>query len=151
MPAVEIPLLHCYRCLYQWHPRGALVRMCPRCKSRLWAVPKLRTATRGSGLGIAEIVGPHLGELRRLAPKYGVRQIRVFGSVARNEATPDSDVDVLLDFDWSKPYHGGLRIPALRIELRKVLGRPVDVATEESLHWTLRPQAVHEAVTLWSS
>ena len=149
MATVDVPLLRCYRCLYLWHPRGPIIHMCPRCKSRLWNVPKVQPVTKGNGPGIAEILDPHMIEIVRLARKFRVKRIRVFGSVARNEATPKSDVDLLVDFDWSKPYPGGLRVPGLQIELREVLGRSVDVVTENSLHWAVRPQAVHEAVPLW--
>jgi uncharacterized protein len=72
----------------------------------------------------------------------------VFGSLARRSATPTSDVDLLVDFDRSKPTRSSLRSVDLARELEKLLGRHVDVATESSLHWYIQPQVVTEAIPL---
>lgn len=49
---------------------------------------------------IAHIIGDKRDEVLRLAAKNGVTNVRVFGSVARGEATPDSDIDFLADGCW---------------------------------------------------
>jgi hypothetical protein len=71
--------------------------------------------------------------------------VRVFGSVARGEAGPDSDVDFLIDIvDWSRFEWGG----GLLVELEALLKRDVDLVTEQDVHWLIREQVVHEAVEL---
>jgi uncharacterized protein len=120
--------------------------MCPRCKSRLWAVPRTRPKPlKPTGLGVARVVGPHLREIRALARRYGVNSLRVFGSVARGEATPISDVDVL--FESGSPL-GLLKRAEFKAKLEALLGRRVDLAREESLKWYVRPQALADAVAL---
>lgn len=54
-------------------------------------------------------------------------KIRVFGSVARGEATPTSDIDLLVDFDTG---HRGLDLFAFQREMRELLGYPIDIETE---------------------
>lgn len=137
------PLLHCYRCIYSWYPRSPVVRICPRCKSKYWNVPKIRSVELGDGLGIDEIIAPKRRAILRLARRYGARNVRVFGSVRRREARPDSDVDLLVE--WSKR-----RTPTARFDLeaalRKVLHRSVDVAAQENLSWYVIPTVLSEAV-----
>ena len=138
------PLRHCYRCVYSWRSASPVVRMCPRCKSRLWNRPKLRPLSRHRrGLGIPKIVGPHRTAIRRLFRRYGVASLRVFGSVARGEARRDSDVDLLVAYRRPSDI---LTRAHFRRELERLLRRRVDLVTEETLHWAARPQAVSEAV-----
>jgi uncharacterized protein len=102
----------------------------------------------GGGLGVEDVLGPYRTRIARVARRYGVREIRVFGSVARNAATTDSDIDLLVDFDWRRKTRSKLRSIDFALELEELLGRHVDVATEDSLHWLVQPQAVVEAVPL---
>ncbi len=145
MQDVMIPRLHCYRCVYTWTPVRSPVRMCPRCKSKLWDVPKLRPVKLGSGLGVEDILLPHRTAIRRLARKYGVDRIFVFGSVRRREATQTSDVDLMVR--WKRTV-SLLDRAGLRSDLEKTLGRPVDLVNEGGLHWSIRPQVEAEAVPL---
>ena len=148
MIEMELPLLHCYRCGNTWTPRLRVVRMCPRCKSRLWDEPKLQVPTGGTGLGVEDVLGPFRAQIERIARRFGARNIRVFGSVARGSATKTSDVDLLVDFDRNAPAPSSLRSIDLGLALEKLLNRRVDVATERSLHWFLQPQVIAEAVPL---
>jgi len=50
-------------------------------------------------MNIAEILNAKKGEILRISAKHGARNVRVFGSVARGEARPDSDVDFLVDME----------------------------------------------------
>ncbi len=136
---------HCYRCIYSWRMRRRLPLMCPRCKSRLWAVPKIRPVKLGNGLGVQEILAPHRAEILRLARKYGAKRIRVFGSVRRREADGKSDVDLLVD--WGRDVDL-LDTAAFRRSVRESVGRPVDTVEERFLHWAVRPQVLAEAVPL---
>jgi predicted nucleotidyltransferase len=77
--------------------------------------------------------------------RRGFRHVRVFGSVRRSQATPTSDVDLLVD---REPGTSLLERAALGLELERLLRRKVDVVPEESLHWLLRPQVLFEAEPL---
>ncbi|MGA7861360.1 MAG: nucleotidyltransferase domain-containing protein [Thermoplasmata archaeon] len=134
---------HCYRCGYVWTRRRSVVRICPRCKSPYFWLPKVRIPTGGSGLGIEDVIGKNRTRVLRLARKYGARDVRVFGSVARKEATKTSDVDILVE-----PRSGKYRPVDLALALRDLLGRRVDLVSELDLYWLIQPQAVTEAVPL---
>lgn len=85
-------------------------------------------------------------EILALAEKHGAGNVCVFGSVARGEAGPDSDVDFLIDIeDISRFVWGG---GGLLVELEALLKRDVDLVTEQDIHWLIREQVVHEAIEL---
>jgi predicted nucleotidyltransferase len=85
-------------------------------------------------------------EIVALAARYGASNVRVFGSVARGEATPASDVDLLVDQDWSRlSGWGGM---GLIVALQDLLGCRVDVATVEELKPRIRQRVLREAVPL---
>lgn len=73
------------------------------------------------------ILAEHHQELRE---RFGVKSLRLFGSVARDEATEGSDVDVLVDFNDTPSLFGFLR---LRTYLQDLLGAKVDLVTESGL------------------
>jgi uncharacterized protein len=140
-----LPELHCHRCVYSWTPRHLPVRICPRCKSKLWDVPEIRPIRLGTGLGIPEVLGRHRSRILTLARRYGATRVRVFGSVRRREAGERSDVDLLVD---GLPGASLLDHAHLETELQRIVGRPVDVVEEGSLPWSIRPQVLAEAILL---
>jgi predicted nucleotidyltransferase len=73
--------------------------------------------------------------------KAGVRRLGVYGSVARGEAGPDSDVDVLVEFERTPDL---FEFSALRDRLAEILGRPVDLATPQGLKPRLRARILDE-------
>ena len=77
-----------------------------------------------------------------LAERYAVQSLAIFGSVARNEATQASDIDLLVEFN--RPV-GLFDLFALQDELEAILGRPVDVGTEASLKPRVRERVLEEA------
>jgi uncharacterized protein len=79
----------------------------------------------------------HRAELARA----GVRRLGVYGSVARGEAGPDSDVDVLVEFDKTPDL---FEFAALRDRLTEILGRHVDLATPQGLKPRLRARILGE-------
>jgi predicted nucleotidyltransferase len=81
-------------------------------------------------------------EILRIAAKYGARNVRVFGSVARGEASYESDVDLLVEFESGRTL---LDQAGLVVELEELLGRKVDVVTEGGLYWLLRRRILKEA------
>jgi predicted nucleotidyltransferase len=76
---------------------------------------------------------------------HGARNPRIFGSVARGQAQPSSDVDVLVDME---PGRTLLDLIALEQELSDTLGRRVDVVTDGGMSPYLRDRIVAEAVAL---
>ncbi len=91
-----------------------------------------------------EILREHRDEILRLAEHYGASNVRVFGSVARGDATPESDVDLLVDFG----AHSLLHRIALKRELSDLMGCPVEVIQEKMLKDYVRPQALRDVVEL---
>jgi predicted nucleotidyltransferase len=81
----------------------------------------------------------------RIATQYGASNIRVFGSVARGEAGPESDIDVLIHLE---PGRSLLDIVAIKQDLEELLGRKVDVLTESSISPYLRDRILKEAIEL---
>lgn len=81
-----------------------------------------------------------------LGRRYGARRIRVFGSVARGQERPDSDVDFLVEFDPGYDLFAQ-RLPLTR-QLADLLGRPVDLVPEHELNRHLRDSILQEAVEL---
>jgi uncharacterized protein len=139
-------IAHCYRCIYTWRIR-ARVRpaICPRCKSRLYANPKIRPVIVGHGLGIEDVIHPHREAVLRAAQRHGVQRLWVFGSVRRQEANARSDVDLMVR--WNGP-HSLLDRVRLASELSTILGRNVDLVNEGGLHWAVEPQVESERVPL---
>ncbi len=135
---------HCYRCGYVWTPRRSRVRICARCKSPFYWFPKTRVPTGGSGLGIREVIGTKRARVFRLARLHGATNVRIFGSVARKEATAESDVDNLIDRAKGRRF----RQFDLAMALAETLERRVDPAAEDDLFWLVQPQVVTEAVPL---
>jgi uncharacterized protein len=96
-------------------------------------------------MGIEEILGPQREEILRIAAKHGVTSIRVFGSVARGEAGPESDVDFLIEAgrDVTPWFPGGLVA-----DLEELLGRDVDVVEKCALRPRIGRNVLAEAVPL---
>ncbi len=73
------------------------------------------------------------GEIERLAARHGACAVRVFGSVARGDAQPDSDLDLLVELDAQR---GLLEQAALQGDLEELLGCRVHVVRSGGLHYT---------------
>ena len=96
-------------------------------------------------MGIKELLLPFREEILKIAAKYGAYNVRVFGSVARGEATPDSDVDFLVELE---PERTLLEQIALMQSLEELLGRKVDMTEPETLHECIKERVLKEAVML---
>ncbi len=81
-------------------------------------------------------------DILRIAAQHGAKNVRVFGSVARGEATAESDVDFLVELE---PGRSLFDLGGLLMDLRDLLGREVDVVTERGLHWYIRDRVLAEA------
>ena len=94
-------------------------------------------------------MGGVLQEYRRqildLATRYGARDVRVFGSLARGEGTEASDLDLLVTLGEGRSL---LDLVGLKQDLEDLIHRPVDVVTERGLSPYLREQVLSEAILL---
>jgi len=91
-----------------------------------------------------------IDKLKKLRPvlkkEMGITRLRVFGSVARGEAGPDSDVDLIADFD----HPVGLRFFGMHERISTMLGGvDVDFTTEKGLHKALKNRILSEARDVW--
>lgn len=84
--------------------------------------------------------------LNSMAEQYGATRLRVFGSVARGEETPDSDVDFLVELP--RGYDLFNQRLALAQGLGDLLHRKVDLVPEHELNPHVRTQVLSEAVPL---
>jgi len=84
-------------------------------------------------------------EILRIAAGHGARDVRVFGSLARGEAGPDSDLDILVKLD---PGRSLLDIIAIKQDLEDLIGCTVDVVTEAAISPYIREEVLREAVSL---
>jgi predicted nucleotidyltransferase len=96
----------------------------------------------------AEVIDRLSHELKRLSDDFGVRELLLFGSIARDEATPSSDVDLLVRFGRPTGLFGLIR---LKEHLEELLGRAVDLGTPNSLKPRLRDRVLQEAVRVTAS
>jgi hypothetical protein len=88
---------------------------------------------------ILQTLRDHQAELRAM----GIKSLAIFGSVARGEATPESDVDILVEFTDSPGFRGYM---ALKFYLEDLLGRKVDLVMIGALKPWARPLVEQEAV-----
>lgn len=84
-------------------------------------------------------------DIRAIVASHHGRSVALFGSVARGDERPDSDLDFLVEFE---PGTRPIEILALGAELEHVLGVRVDVGTPESLREQIRDEVLAEAVRL---
>ncbi|MGI8553650.1 MAG: nucleotidyltransferase family protein [Dehalococcoidia bacterium] len=85
------------------------------------------------------ILAAHRADLDR----HAVKQLALFGSVARDDARPESDVDILVEF--SEPV-GLFGFAGLQLYLAEILGRPVDLVPRDSIRRQLRERILREAI-----
>ena len=81
--------------------------------------------------------------LRTLAAKYGVKHLRVFGSYARGEGQPGSDLDLLVDIEYGRGV--AMRLVRFYQEVHQLLGMKVDVVTADGLDKRLHARIFREA------
>jgi uncharacterized protein len=97
-------------------------------------------------LGISDLLSAHQAQILSIAEKHGASNVRIFGSVARGEATESSDIDFLVDYDLEKitPWFPS----GLLLDLEQLLNRKVDVATVDMLKDRIRDRVLLEAIAL---
>lgn len=92
-----------------------------------------------------EIVRQHRAAILALAQRHGAHDVRIFGSVARGDATEASDLDLIVRFESGRSLfdHGGLLM-----DLQDLLGIKVDVIDEDGMRPRFREHVMREAVAL---
>jgi len=95
-------------------------------------------------MGLAELKSRR-EEILNLARRHGAYNVRIFGSVARGEDDPASDVDFLVNME---PGRSLLDLGGLWHDLHQLLGGKVDVVTEAGLRARIRERVLQEAVSL---
>ena len=88
-------------------------------------------------------------KLSALCKRHGIRRLAVFGSAARGELRPDSDVDILVEFEPGRRV--GLRFITIQDELTELLGRPVDLNTRGFLSPYFVDRVTDEAVPVYEA
>lgn len=92
-----------------------------------------------------QAVDRHRGQLRRVLGGLGAHNVRLFGSVARGDDGPASDVDLLVQIE---PGVGLFALGKMRSEAEKILGMPVDIVPENSLKPDVAKRVLAEAIAL---
>ncbi|MCU0246572.1 MAG: nucleotidyltransferase family protein [Bryobacter sp.] len=95
---------------------------------------------------------PTLSEaaLSEICRRYGVRELSLFGSAARGDMRPDSDIDLLVDF-LPEARPGLIGLAAMTREFRSLLGCPVDVAVKPALKPLVRNEVLREARVIYEA
>ncbi|MCC7106869.1 MAG: nucleotidyltransferase family protein [Chloroflexi bacterium] len=86
-------------------------------------------------------------QVEAICRRYRVRSLALFGSVLRDDFRPDSDVDMLVEFQPGATP--GLAFFTMQDELSRAIGRRVDLNTAQCLGPLLRPEILAEAVTIY--
>ena len=100
--------------------------------------------TIASGITLGET------ELAEICRRYQIRELAIFGSAARGELRPDSDIDLLVEFQHGAKV-GLLKHIAAARELSALLGRKVDLVSKRALRSELREQILAEARNIYAA
>ena len=96
-------------------------------------------------MGTKELLKKKREEILSIAANRGAYNVRIFGSVVRDDTGPGSDIDFLVDLE---PDRSLFDLGGLLMDLQNLLGREVDVVTEKGLHWYIRDRVLAEAQPL---
>ena len=84
-------------------------------------------------------------DILEIAAKRGAKNVRVFGSVARGDAGPDSDIDFLVEME---PGRSLFDMGGLLVDLQELLGCNVDVVSDRGIKPRIRERVLKEAIPL---
>ena len=101
-----------------------------------------RYMNKESGIDLHDLVIRKRQEILTIAKRRGAKNIRLFGSVSRHEARPDSDIDILIDLE---PERSLLDVGGLAMDLQQLLNHNVDVITEAGLRPRIRADVLKDA------
>ena len=89
---------------------------------------------------VLKILKEHRQEIQK---NFGVKSLRIFGSTVRGENKPESDIDILVEFNGPATFDDYM---GLKIFLEDILGKQIDLVTEKALKPRLRPYIEKEAI-----
>ncbi|MDH4028950.1 MAG: nucleotidyltransferase family protein [Nitrospirota bacterium] len=96
-------------------------------------------------MSVSNIIKNRRNEILAIATRYGASNIRVFGSMAHGNESPESDIDIIVKMEKGRSL---LDIIAIKQDIEELLGRKVDVVTEASISPYIRDNVLKEAVSL---
>ena len=105
----------------------------------------ITSMSRDSDTPLPRLLAENREALLALAERRGLRNVRVFGSMARGEDDANSDVDLLVD---APPGTSALALCGLAIDAEELLGKSVDVVTEGFVYPSMRERVFDEAIRL---
>jgi predicted nucleotidyltransferase len=118
-------------------------------KSFILSALSIDVKVQGKGgvnhMGPERLLRKNRNKVIAIAAKHGAHNPRIFGSVARGEAGPESDIDILVKMEEGRSL---LDISALILDLKDLLGVKVDVVSEDGIYWLLRRRILKEAIPL---
>jgi predicted nucleotidyltransferase len=89
-------------------------------------------------------------KIAEICRKYQVRELSVFGSAARGDMQPESDIDLLVEFEPDAPV-GLFEFAGMEEELTAALGRKVDLVSKRGLKPRVRPHVLRDAVVVYAA
>ena len=95
-------------------------------------------------------VGVDENKLAAICRRYGVRELSLFGSAARGEVRPDSDIDLLVEF-LPEAEPGLLDHAGLMLDLSELLGRKVDLVSKNALKPLIRDSIIQDSRRLYAA
>jgi len=96
-------------------------------------------------MSVEEKLRNHRTEIINIAHTRGAYNLRIFGSLARGEATEKSDIDILVDLE---PGRTLFDLGGLLVDLQELLDCQIDIVTEKGLRQRIRQQVLAEAISL---
>jgi predicted nucleotidyltransferase len=94
---------------------------------------------------MVDVIKDRRSDALRILSRHGAHNPRIFGSIARGDARPSSDIDVLVEMDSERTL---VDLVALEQDLTALFGRPVDVITDGGISPHLRDRILAEAIPL---
>jgi predicted nucleotidyltransferase len=96
-------------------------------------------------MAIDRLLIDNRAEILRIAKENGATRVRIFGSFARGTARPESDLDLLIDFELGRNL---LDLIAVKQDIEDLVGRPVHVLTEAAISPYMRDEILRDATPL---
>ena len=130
---------------FSWSPDLHLEGPNHRTATRTGYVCRAMMYTDEMSMTLEDLRRTRRDQILRIAASHGARNVRVFGSAARGDASPTSDIDLLVDLDADRTL---MDLGGLLVELQELLQARVDVATVAMLRPKVRERALADAVPL---
>ncbi len=100
------------------------------------------------GTGLPSRVSGHADELARFSKSHHIRRLSLFGSALREDFGPESDIDVLVEFEPDR-VPGLIQFARMEEELERIFGRRTDLVTPASLSRYFRDRVIAQALPIY--